>query len=44
MTNKQKKAIEELSKSIVNKLLHGRMTALRSDAANPEAINRAMVM
>ena len=35
MTNKQKKAIEELSKSIVNKLLHGPMTALRSDGARP---------
>ena len=42
MTNKQKKAIEELSKSIVNKLLHGPMTALRSDGADPEAVKQTL--
>jgi glutamyl-tRNA reductase len=42
LTNKQKKAIEELSKSIVNKLLHGPMTALRCDGADPEAVSQTL--
>lgn len=42
ITNKQKKAIEELSKSIVNKLLHGPMTALRCDGADPEAVSQTL--
>lgn len=35
MTKKQLKTIEELSRGIVNKLLHGPMTALRYPAASP---------
>lgn len=31
--------IEELSKGIVNKLLHGPMTALRCDGADPSAVS-----
>lgn len=36
MSKKQMKAIEELSKGIVNKLLHGPMTALRWVEATAE--------
>lgn len=42
LTNKQKKAVEELSKSIVNKLLHGPMTALRCDGADPTAVEQTL--
>ena len=42
MTAKQKKAVEELSKSIVNKLLHGPMTALRCDGADPMAVSQTL--
>ena len=42
LTNKQKKAIEELSKGIVNKLLHGPMTALRCDSADPSAVSQTL--
>jgi glutamyl-tRNA reductase len=42
LTNKQKKAVEELSKSIVNKLLHGPMTALRCDSADPSAVTQTL--
>lgn len=42
MTAKQKKAVEELSKSIVNKLLHGPMTALRCDGADPTAVSQTL--
>lgn len=42
LTNKQKKAIEELSKGIVNKLLHGPMTALRCDSADPGAVTQTL--
>ena len=38
LTKKQLKAVEELSKSIVNKLLHGPMTALRCDGSDPDAV------
>ena len=38
LTKKQVKAVEELSRGIVNKLLHGPMTALRCDGADPEAV------
>jgi hypothetical protein len=31
--------VEELSKGIVNKLLHGPMTALRCDGADPTAVS-----
>lgn len=42
LTNKQKKAVEELSKGIVNKLLHGPMTALRCDGADPMAVTQTL--
>lgn len=42
MTNKQKKAVEDLSRGIVNKLLHGPMTALRCDGSDPEAVNETL--
>ncbi|KAI3429886.1 hypothetical protein D9Q98_010197 [Chlorella vulgaris] len=42
LTNKQKKVIEELSKGIVNKLLHGPMTALRCDGADPSAVTETL--
>ncbi|KAL4437455.1 hypothetical protein ABPG75_004594 [Micractinium tetrahymenae] len=42
LTNKQKKVIEELSKGIVNKLLHGPMTALRCDGADPSAVSETL--
>ena len=42
LTNKQKKAVEELSKGIVNKLLHGPMTALRCDGADPDAVSQTL--
>eukprot|EP00951_Prasinocladus_malaysianus_P031608 scaffold303747_cov53-Prasinocladus_malaysianus.AAC.1 len=38
LTKKQKKALEELSRGIVNKLLHGPMTALRCDGTDPDAV------
>ena len=34
--------IEELSKGIVNKLLHGPMTALRCDGADPAAVTETL--
>lgn len=42
LTNKQKKAVEELSRGIVNKLLHGPMTALRCDSADPSAVGQTL--
>lgn len=42
LTTKQKKAVEELSKGIVNKLLHGPMTALRCDGADPTAVTQTL--
>lgn len=42
VSKKQLKAVEELSKSIVNKLLHGPMTALRCDASDPEAVGQTL--
>jgi glutamyl-tRNA reductase len=42
LTAKQKKAVEELSKGIVNKLLHGPMTALRCDGADPSAVTQTL--
>ncbi|CAD7695990.1 unnamed protein product [Ostreobium quekettii] len=38
MTKKEKKALEDLSRGIVNKLLHGPMTALRCDGTDPKAV------
>ena len=36
------KAVEELSRGIVNKLLHGPMTALRCDGADPAAVGETL--
>lgn len=43
MTKKQMKAVEELSRGIVNKLLHGPMQALRSDGTDPAAVGETLV-
>jgi len=42
MTKKQLKTIEELSRGIVNKLLHGPMTALRCDGSDPAAVGETL--
>lgn len=42
MTKKQRRAVEDLSRGIVNKLLHGPMTALRCDGSDPEAVNETL--
>ncbi|CAK0772226.1 hypothetical protein CVIRNUC_003941 [Coccomyxa viridis] len=42
LTKKQMKAIEELSRSIVNKILHGPMTALRCDGSDPDAVGQTL--
>lgn len=42
LTTKQKKVVEDLSKGIVNKLLHGPMTALRCDGADPSAVTQTL--
>jgi glutamyl-tRNA reductase len=42
LTKKQLRAVEELSKSIVNKLLHGPMTALRCDGNDAAAIEQTV--
>lgn len=42
MSKKQLKAVEELSKGIVNKLLHGPMTALRCDGTDPAAVGQTL--
>merc|ERR1712224_319779 len=39
---KSLKIVEELSKSIVNKLLHGPLTKLRCDGMDPEAVAQAL--
>jgi len=43
MTKKQKKAVEELSRGIVNKLLHGPMQALRSDGTDAAQVGETLV-
>ena len=43
LTNKQKKAIEDLSRGIVNKLLHGPMTALRCDGSNADDVSQTLL-
>lgn len=42
VNKKQLKVVEELSKGIVNKLLHGPMTALRCDGTDPEAVTETL--
>ena len=44
LTKKQLKAIEELSRSIVNKILHGPMTALRCDGSDPGAVGQVCAL
>merc|ERR1712113_1261778 len=43
LSNKQIKAVEELSKSIVNKLLHGPMTGLRCNSEDPNAMKHTLL-
>jgi glutamyl-tRNA reductase len=43
LTKKQMKAVEELSRGIVNKLLHGPMQALRSDGTDPSEVGETLV-
>jgi glutamyl-tRNA reductase len=42
LTTKQRKAIDELSRGIVNKLLHGPMQNLRSDGTDPETVGETL--
>jgi len=42
LTKKQQKAVEELSRGIVNKLLHGPMAALRSDGADAAQVAQTL--
>mmetsp|Transcript_12494 Transcript_12494/g.21006 ORF Transcript_12494/g.21006 Transcript_12494/m.21006 type:complete len:527 (-) Transcript_12494:289-1869(-) len=42
LSKKQKKALEELSRGIMNKLLHGPMTALRCDGSDPAAVGETL--
>ena len=42
MTKKGKRAVEDLSRGIVNKLLHGPMTGLRCDGSDPDAVNETL--
>eukprot|EP00955_Chlamydomonas_euryale_P054701 355915-Chlamydomonas_euryale.AAC.4 len=42
LSKKQLKAVEELSKGIVNKLLHGPMAALRCDSADAAAVEETL--
>lgn len=42
LTKKQKKALEELSRGIMNKMLHGPMTALRCDSSDPAAVSETL--
>jgi len=42
LTKKQKKALEELSRGIMNKMLHGPMAALRCDGADPDAVSETL--
>ena len=41
-SKKQKKLVEELSKGIVNKILHGPMTHLRSDGSDARAVGETI--
>eukprot|EP01025_Chloroclados_australasicus_P037980 TRINITY_DN38869_c0_g1_i2.p7 TRINITY_DN38869_c0_g1~~TRINITY_DN38869_c0_g1_i2.p7 ORF type:complete len:119 (-),score=22.32 TRINITY_DN38869_c0_g1_i2:329-685(-) len=42
LTKKQRRAVEDMSRGIVNKLLHGPMTALRCDGSDPEAVSQTL--
>lgn len=43
VTKKQRKVLEELSRGITNKLLHGPMQALRSDGTNAQSVSETLV-
>lgn len=43
LSKKQLKSIEELSKSVVNKLLHGPMTSLRCDGTDSDAVGQTLL-
>lgn len=43
LTKKQRKTVEELTKGVVNKLLHGPMQALRSDGSDASAVGETLV-
>lgn len=43
LSKKQLKAIEELSKSVVNKLLHGPMASLRCDGTDSDAVGKTLL-
>ena len=42
LTKKQMRALEDMSRGIVNKLLHGPMTALRCDGTDPQAVGETL--
>lgn len=42
LSKKEMRAVEDLSRGIVNKLLHGPMTALRCDGSDPDAVNETL--
>lgn len=42
LTKKERRAVEDLSRGIVNKLLHGPMQALRSDATDASSIGETL--
>jgi glutamyl-tRNA reductase len=42
LTKKQRKAVEDLSRGIANKLLHGPMTSLRCDAASNRTVEETL--
>jgi glutamyl-tRNA reductase len=43
LSKKQLKIIEELSKSVVNKLLHGPMASLRCDGKDSDAVGKTLL-
>jgi len=43
MSKKQRKALEELSRGITNKLLHGPMQALRTDGTDAQSVSETLV-
>ena len=42
LSKKQLRALEDMSRGIVNKLLHGPMTALRCDGTDPAAVGETL--
>ena len=43
LSKKQRKVLEELSRGITNKLLHGPMQALRTDGSDPDSVTATLV-